>query len=213
VRIEVITCDAYSDAWKPFFALFHRFWPDCPYPVKLRSDNKEDKWCSVVLRCATEAKEPILMMMEDFFINEPVQPELIAHALDLLQTRNAGLVRLYPANDEVQEIGDPYFAAVPRGQRYRVSCQASIWDPEYLREIARRSLSTTAEAGDFENIGGPEGDLLPQEVLTFKREIRPWPMEYFFTAINRGLWNPDALKMCAELGIPVDRSMRAVATT
>ncbi len=38
VAVLVISCDAYRDLWRPFFELFWRHWPDCPYPVHLGSE-------------------------------------------------------------------------------------------------------------------------------------------------------------------------------
>jgi hypothetical protein len=211
MRVAVITCDAFRDAWEPFRALFTKFWPECPYPVTWYSDNGTASWCSVVLGCANESNAPILLLQEDFFMSQPVRQSVVEHGLRLMMLRNAGALRLYPSVGGIDDIGDPYFAAVPRGTRYRLSCQASIWNPEYLAEIARRSMETTSEAGDFENLGGPQGDLLPNEVLAFKRDLKPWPFEYIATAIVRGRWNPDALKLCAEHGIAIDTSRRAIA--
>jgi hypothetical protein len=33
IAIPVVSCDKYSDLWQPFFALFDRFWPDCPLDI------------------------------------------------------------------------------------------------------------------------------------------------------------------------------------
>ena len=33
--VLVPSCDAYADLWIPFFALFWRYWSDCPFPVYL----------------------------------------------------------------------------------------------------------------------------------------------------------------------------------
>lgn len=210
MRIALITCEKYRDCWSPFIDLFRKFWPDCPYPVTFYSDNYTESWCSVVLRCANESGEPVLILQEDFLLLATVRQDVVAHGLELLESRNAGMVRLYPSPGGTEDIGDTYFAGVPRGTRYRISCQASIWNPEYLAEITSRSMSTTSEAGDFENIGGPEGDSLPQEVLSFKRELTPWPLEYLASAIVRGQWNPDAIRLCETHGIPLDRTMRQV---
>lgn len=38
VAVVVASCDAYADLWEPFFRLFRRYWPDCPYPVYLGSN-------------------------------------------------------------------------------------------------------------------------------------------------------------------------------
>lgn len=211
MRIAVITCEAYRDAWKPFIALFAKFWPDCPYDLHFESDPLRESWCHVVLRVARQSDEPVLILQEDFFFSAPVEQSLIEHGLCLLTTENAGCVRLYPCPGGTEDIGDPYYAAIPRGATHRISCMAAIWNPAYLYEITRHAMWTTAEAGDFENLGTPYSHQRPEPVLAFKRELKPWPMDYLASAISRGLWNPDAIRLCDQYGIELDRSMRPVA--
>ncbi|GHU72246.1 hypothetical protein AGMMS49992_07770 [Clostridia bacterium] len=38
--LYVSSCDAYADLWEPFFLLFKKYWPDCPYPIVLVSETK-----------------------------------------------------------------------------------------------------------------------------------------------------------------------------
>src|SRR5436305_14914475 len=35
VAIVVSSCDAFFDAWRPFAAFLHKFWPDCPFDTFL----------------------------------------------------------------------------------------------------------------------------------------------------------------------------------
>src|SRR5262249_11393787 len=37
--ILVASCERYCQAWRPFFTLFQRYWPDCPYQVFLGTDR------------------------------------------------------------------------------------------------------------------------------------------------------------------------------
>ncbi len=39
--VLVVSCDNYSDVWSPFFELYSRFWPDCPFNTYLISNTKE----------------------------------------------------------------------------------------------------------------------------------------------------------------------------
>jgi len=36
--VVVTSCSAYNQVWMPFFTLFRRYWPDCPYPVYFLTD-------------------------------------------------------------------------------------------------------------------------------------------------------------------------------
>lgn len=213
MRIAVITCDAYRDAWLPFIQLFNRFWPDCPYPAHFEGDRYSgETWCSVVRRVAESSPdEPILILQEDFFFTAPVEAPLIGYAHFLLDLKEAGCVRLYPCPGGTEDIGDPHFAEVGYKTPNRISCQAALWNPEYLYDIATHSMYTTATAGDFENLGTIYSNERPEPILAFKREQKPWPMEYLSSAISRGQWNPDAIRLCERYGIPLDRSRRPVA--
>jgi hypothetical protein len=45
--ILVVSCDGYQDLWKPFFSCFLKYWPDCPFPVYLGSNNLTYPDCRV----------------------------------------------------------------------------------------------------------------------------------------------------------------------
>ena len=82
-----------------------------------------------------------------------------------------------------------------------------IWKPEYLHAIASR-FNTPAE---FELQGSPwASSHLPAEVWALKREVQPWPICYYCSAISRGEWEPAALEFCKQQGIDVDLSLRPI---
>ena len=35
VSYVVMSCDPYKDLWEPFFGCLDRYWPDCPFPLYL----------------------------------------------------------------------------------------------------------------------------------------------------------------------------------
>jgi len=221
----MVSCWKYRDAWKPFIELFNRFWPDCPYGLTVATDelsgddfpeidNNQPRicrtvgpgssWCEIVATVAKESDEPILLMQEDFFLNAPVQQGVVEKALQMVESQKASMVRLYPCPGAAQDSGDPHFGIIPPGTRYRISCQASIWEPIYLRRIAQ-PFGSPAE---FEIDGTAWADHLPDEVFAFKRDVQPWPLNYLCSAIGRGLWSQDAKRLCDEHNIEVDWSLR-----
>jgi hypothetical protein len=222
--VAVVSCWNYRDAWLPFFALFHKFWPDCPYPVTLLTDDyhgeiwqfgecrpgylqvsRNPSWCGTLAEFAADCgQSEILLLQEDFFLTAPVHPDLIERALEQMHARHAGMVRLYPCPGADEDYGNPHFGMVSRGSRYRISLQASIWNPQYLYAIASR-FNTPQE---FELDGTTLSNDLPDEVLAFQRDVLPRPMEYLVTAIVRGKWQPEAKALCDAHGIAADFSMR-----
>jgi hypothetical protein len=149
----------------------------------------------------------ILLLQEDFLLNAPVHQDLIGHALEQMQSRNAGMVRLYPCPGSDEDYGDPHVGIVRKGSAYRISCQASIWRPDYLHAIASQCGDTPR---DFEINGTRIAESLPDEVLAWKRESEPWPIQYYCSAISRGKWEPAALEFCRQQGVEVDLSLRGV---
>lgn len=225
MKLAVISCWKYRDAWHPFFALLEHFWPDHPQAWVLTDEFHPDaetpanvrifagpkrqhwSWCEELTNFAESSDEPFLLCQEDFFLNAPVQTHLVVHALDQLEAHAAGCVRLYPMPGGETEYGDPYFARVEPGTDYRVSCQAAIWRPAFALNIARRFKT----ASQFEIRGSRISDTLPEPVLAFKRDVKPWPLSYLCSAISRGRWNPDARRLCESLGIEADWTMRVTA--
>lgn len=210
MRIAVASCVAYCDAWAPFSALFRKFWPTCPYELLFITDerNPGQSWCRVVAEFAAQEKQPILLMQEDFFINAPVNELLIVKGLQQLEERNAAMVRIYPCPGGDIPYGDKWYAKIPKGTRYRVSCMASIWEPRILAEIASKCGETPF---DFEITGSKLSNDYKEPFLAFRRDVQPWPLSYICSAISRGKWEPHALEFCRANGIEVDTSMREVA--
>lgn len=226
MKIAVISCWKYRDAWVPFFALFKKFWQDCPYEVVLLTDQysgelapdemyvwltRDHSWCKGLAEFSQSKwlnGEDCMLFQEDFLINAPVNQSLIEHALGQMKSRKAGMVRLYPCPGADEDYGDPHYGIVKKGSAYRISCQASIFRPDYLHAIASRCGLTPR---DFELVGTEIAKSLPDEVLAFKRDSGPWPLSYYCSAISAGRWNPDALEFCRKNGITVDTSLRPIA--
>lgn len=100
--IIVNTCDAYEDAWSPFFKILKAEWPECDMPIYV---NTESKVCKVddfevtTLNILEGKKSDIpwgerlidalkridtdyvLFMLEDFFIQERVKNDIIENCI------------------------------------------------------------------------------------------------------------------------------------
>lgn len=225
MRIAVFSCAKYSDAWHPFFVLFRKFWPDCPYPVHFVIDSTYHTppgtkdmmvaamdhvdlfpydWNGIVARFAERyPDEPIMMFLEDYFLTSTPHQELIDIALEEYERLNAACVRLYPCPGAGADYGHPLIAGIPYGAAYRVSTQVAIWNPATLATIARSTDSPQGFELDGTRMSGGIGPF-----LGWKRDAMPWPIEYICTGIVRGVWQRDALAWCEKNGIRVDTSRR-----
>lgn len=211
MNLVVISCWNYRDVWPPFFALLDRFWPNHPKPVLLHDGEHEGEeesktWCETLMEYCQSMDEPFLMMQEDFFLQVPVREDLLFLAEDAFNRYKPGCFRIYPSPgaDSLMNGGD--YGRVNRWAQYRLSCQASIWNPKYLASIIPAVGS--GRAYDFEILCQEKARSLPDEVLAWNRASLPWPMEYFCSAVTRGKWNPGAKTFCDSLGIEVDWSKR-----
>lgn len=220
MKTVVASCRHYSDAWHPFIKLFKKFYPK-GYAI-LATDSwsfdevKQDwdeiisvgedlGWCKNLISCLSKIEDPyFLFMQEDFFLNEKVDDSFINRCETFMKFDDTiNCIRLYPCpgpdarwNDELGIIGS--------GAPYRVSCQAAIWRKSHLIDI----LKTVETPWQFEIEGSrsnPSG-----LYLSVYRDRKPWPVEYYCSAINRGKWNPDALKFCEDNRIYVDKTRREV---
>lgn len=226
MKIIVPTCQAYSDAWEPFYGLMRKFWPDNPYPVYLVTDhmpyvkpdikglsaiflNWDYGWCKNILKAIEKVsqydQEPILILQEDFFFSAPVDQSLINSALSLLAADpRAAFVRLMPCPGPDMAFNTD-FGRIDYKAAYRISCQATIWQKDALVTVLE---SVGGTAIDFE----VKGQSVPMEGYNFYCAYRnlPFRFPYLVSAISRGQWNPDAIRICNENNVPIDSSRRPI---
>jgi len=139
----VMSCDAYRDLWTPFFNLFWRFWPDCPFPVFLGSNHERftdrrvitlpggDSSWSKVLRLGIEQIDAayILLLLDDFFLDKPVVNGTIIRNLQTLNALHGTVLRLFPhPRPESTLPGHPELGSLDPVAEYRVSTQAAWWN-------------------------------------------------------------------------------------
>lgn len=215
----VSSCDAYQDAWHPFFTLLFRYWPDCPFKIYLISNEKkyEDErvetitvgkdrnWAGNLLTVLKKINTKyFLYLQEDYFLRTPVDTAYILKLVEFAQQKRAGYLRLvpWPAPDIVFP-NDLKIGEISAGQPYRYSNQAYLGDREAIISILRDNESgwmTEVEGSrrtgtlkqPFFSVTEPVIDYLPQ------------------TGIVRGKWMPSAVKLCKQEGIKVDFNKRGI---
>lgn len=213
--ILIASCDKYSDLWAPFFHCFWRNWPDCPYPVYLGSNERvwsgqrvttlaigRDETWSANLRkyVARIGAERIIVFLDDFFIQVPVDTERVRRLVALAYEHEVACLRLRPA----KSIGPrrwPDLGRIPRGEEYRICTQVAIWDTSFLLRLAHPSF----DIWQFEHYGTLLGDRLPGEVLS----VYEYAIDYRH-GVERGRWIDQGLKICRDAGVEPDLSVRSV---
>ncbi len=150
--VMVMSCDAYRDLWTPFFTLFWRFWPDCPFPVYLGSNHAsfddsqvttlaigDYSWSKVLRLCLQQVDTTyVLLLLEDFFLDRRVVTDTILCNLNTLHALDGIVLRLFPHPGPDSAIpGHPDIGRLHPTAPYRVSAQAALWNRNGLIDVLR----------------------------------------------------------------------------
>lgn len=218
--VLITSCDAYSDLWIPFFTLFWRYWPDCPYPVYLSTDHLEFQDSRVITLTGRPGKlwtigivehlktlntRYVLLCLEDFFLRAPVSTADIEECIQTLSRLDGHVVRLVRRPGPDARIpGEKRVGALSPGTPYRVSTQAAIWNRESLI-----SLMLNAESiWDFELRGSERSLSYPTGFYCVWRDV----FTYRHHVVERGKWFPwDAYKY-RRAGVGCNFERRSIMT-
>lgn len=157
LAIVGIFFDGYYDIWEDFLELKEKFWKDCPYPLYIVNNDKElnyeKKYGVTVLHAGADAEfskrvqtavqnieaERYLVLLEDFFFGKPLIGAVLDKYLDIMDEHKLSYISM-PVNGFLHSATGPMFAglknmhSIETSREYTVSCQAAIWDREFLKE-------------------------------------------------------------------------------
>lgn len=214
--VLVVSCDAYRDLWTPFFTLFWRYWPDCPFPVYLGANQARFEHLRVTTLCAGDHEwsqrlrthldqihaEYILLLLEDYFFTEPISTFEISASLSSLQRLEGTVLRLYPRPKPDRELeGESNIGQIDRHALYRVSTQAAIWNKRRLSDL----LQDDESIWEFEWKGSRRSHVQPQGFYSTYRALMPYRR-----VIERGRWFPSEAKYFERQQIGCDFEARQV---
>ena len=216
--IIISSCDAYSDAWGPFFTLFFRYWPDCPFPVYLISNYKEyrdpriipikvgeDKKWATNMKMALEIAgcSSVIYFQEDYFLQSRVNTEFIEELIYYAESNNISCLRLFPSPPpDIFFKNSLNLGQISKDAAYRVSLQAALWKSEDLKDLVCEGESgwDMEYNGTLRSIGKGLFVSVKEPALDYLAQ----------TGIVKGKWTVEAVKLCKKEGIEIDLSKRAV---
>jgi len=213
----VVSCDLYSDLWKPFFTLFWKHWADCPFPVYLTANTKrfdhpkvrmllsggESDWSNELNQCLQQVEEPeALLMLEDFFLRDRVDTRALLTAIASWRRMNGRALRVHPRPRPDAKIADtPEFGYCNPGAPYRVSLQATVWRIAALIQVLRQGetpwefeIAGSARTADEDGFYCSYRSLLP-----YKTHV-----------LEKGQWYRDAVRTFGPMNIGCDFARRPV---
>ena len=160
LTIFVNTSDNFEDCWDPFFRLFEKYWPGCPYPIVLNTETKDYSypglnircskvsegeqrrlgWSECLIRALDKIQTPyILYLQEDYFLEAPVKDVVVKKLLEEMMSGKAEVIQLQQASqlnrrpDDSQDL----ILEVSQKAKWRLSLQAAIWKKAILRSQVR----------------------------------------------------------------------------
>jgi hypothetical protein len=219
--VLISSCDSYQDLWEPFFTLFFRYWPDCPYPVFLSTNHLtydhprvktikigDDTDWSSGFRCTLEQilHPYVIVMMEDFLPIKSVDTAKIERLINYLERKKAGCLRLFQCpGPDIDCLDNPDVGEISKGSDYRLSLQAAIWNKQVLLDL----LCEGESAWELEINGTNRTNDLNVPFLCVTGDS---PIPYFCTGVVKGKWIKEAVKLCETEGIEVDLTVRSMQT-
>jgi hypothetical protein len=146
VTVLVSSYDGASALWRGWCHFWHKFWPDCPWPVRFVT-NHLDAPCGEAIKCGPERNwtammrkalaavdtPSLLFTLDDYWLASMVNGQAIADFAKILVDFNVGHIRLQRSDPNTQQgIGpfepDPRLFVFWEQAVYRASLQAALWN-------------------------------------------------------------------------------------
>jgi hypothetical protein len=232
--VLVLSCDKYSDVWKPFFLFFQKYWSDCPFPVYLGTNtqafsfenvtqvfsNKTTSWSDELDTILKQIPEKyVLIILEDYFIYESVNNHQLFDIIDIMEQERAAFIKLgafptkynslwpYKPLNSRADIGTIY-----KNSKYRLCLQTAIWNKEILLQL----LIPDENPWQFEIEASKRSNELSNPFLCVipdpKKKIVHGPITYYCTALSEGKWMRGAVELCKKENIFIDTTKRPIET-
>lgn len=217
--VVVTSFDGYEDLWEPFFTLFFRYWPDCPYAVYLVTNYKtynhdrvtsiavgEHKgWASNIRKVLEKITTPyVICFHEDYFIEKPVGTAYIDSLVEHMDNQKIAHIRLFPApppdSDFPNNLG---LGLISKGAGARTSLQAGLWDKKILTDL----LVDGETNWQMESEGSKRSNNIDSLFLSVRK---PALIYHERSAVAAGKWMYYAVRLCRREGIKVDPLKRRV---
>lgn len=162
ISLVVSSCDKYSTAWKPYFELLKRFWPDHPTKIYLISESRQYKdnslnvmtfnypsectWSERLYRTLNSIEtEYIIFSLEDFFLLGPVNQQTIRKCIDWMDKDNriaeCRLSAWHAVNLSEKWSDDSSFRIAGPDVPFRLDTQVAIWRRTDLMSFIDRKES------------------------------------------------------------------------
>jgi hypothetical protein len=214
LAVAVLSCDAYSDLWTPFFHCFTKQWSDCPFPVYLES-NQIDRtfagvktipvgrggtWSQDLRRFLEQIPEThVLIFLEDVFLTAPVVTHKVSRYFDDATALNASYFRLRPVPmpDSRVQAG---IGRLSPDALWRTAAAFAIWNKSRLLDI----LDDRENAWEFDTGSFVRTRADPNFYCTYRFVFS------FCHGVQKGKWFPWSYLRMKWKGVPLEKNRRRI---
>ena len=223
--IYIVGFDGYSFLWKPFFDLLRKNWPKCNHKIYLSTNilepnidgvtviptKKNAEWSTRVrmaLECIPE--ENVYMLLEDFFIGDPIDEKEIKNIEDEFIKYSLNYIKL-PYTErwmKFKKKNRPYFLdshmlyRLNKKERYAISLVPGIWNKKFLLKLVG---DEDYNPWKFEADRLREAEKADDGFFSYCAVSYQNPL-HIYNGVIQGKYVPNTYKHIKKLGVELDFS-------
>lgn len=217
IALVIVSCDKYMDTWEPFFKCLDRFWMslninkylitnienDIKFDVNVINTGPEVSWSSKVRVAMNYIKEDyILLFLDDYFIDTPVNQKDIDSLLSLVDSLNIDYLSFEQAKSK-RSIGSKMIAEISTSNVYGKVLQPAVWRKSYFQKCL---YDDNFSAWEFESRQKYRSKIrVNGNDYCVKKRFISWQ-----NGVLQGKWYPIAIDKLSKLGITVETKNRDV---
>lgn len=147
--VLVSSCDRYRDCWEPFKHSFHKYWPDCPWPIYVITNEldapigtsikvgKTQSWAHSMDKALDILKEKTaFLILEDMWLVQPIDTKTIQQFASYVENGIFEHIRLTPSDEALEYFSmDRRLKILKDNAVYKTSLQPCICNLNMLKEV------------------------------------------------------------------------------
>lgn len=150
IAFLIVSCDKYSDLWKPMFHTLFKYWPDCPYKIYLASNTKifnhpkvsnisfgEDKDYStnLISILAQVEEERLIYWFDDVLLTKKVDTNFVQNIINEAVTSDLDHLKLSVDSPLYYGNRSEIFGPIKKGVKYRSAIGMALYKKSKLIEM------------------------------------------------------------------------------